>query len=65
LSPYLQLLGRDHQERGIAAKDFADWTESMIVTLADFHGDDWDADLEKQWRLAIGHSVAVMLEAYE
>ena len=65
LSPYLQLLGRDHQKRGIEDEDYAEWTESMIRTLAEFHGDQWNDNLEQQWRDAIGQAVGIMLDAYQ
>lgn len=65
LSPYMQLLGRDHQKRGISKDDFTDWTESMLRTLGEFHGDQWSESLEQEWRNAIGASVRIMLDAYE
>lgn len=65
LSPYLQLLGKDHAARGISRDDFTDWTESMLSTLAEFHGNDWSIPLEREWYAAIKKSVKVMLEAYD
>ena len=65
LSPYLKLLGRDHEKRGITRDDFTDWTESMLRTLAEFHGDDWSMPLEREWHAAITKSVKIMLEAYQ
>lgn len=65
LSPYLRLLGKDHQARGISIDDFTDWTESMLRTLAEFHGDEWSKPLEREWHRAITKSVKIMLEAYE
>lgn len=64
LSPYLRLLGKDHEERGISADDFTDWTESMLRTLAEFHGQDWSMDLEREWHRAIIKSIKIMLEGY-
>lgn len=65
LTPYLKLLGKQHEDRGIAREDFDDWTKSMIRTLEQFHGEHWNAELEAQWREAIGTSVKMMLQGYE
>lgn len=65
LSPYMQLLGKDHQARGISKDDFTDWTESMLRTLSEFHGDDWNPPLEQEWRDAIAASIQIMLDAYD
>ena len=64
LSPFLRLLGRQHEQRGISKGDFGDWTESMIRTLSDYHGEDWTDSLEHEWRGAIRASIDVMLEGY-
>ncbi|MGB7345709.1 MAG: globin domain-containing protein [Pirellulaceae bacterium] len=65
LSPYLRLLGKDHHARGISIDDYTDWTESMLRTLEQFHGDDWTKELEREWYAAITNSVKVMLESYD
>lgn len=65
LSPYLRLLGKDHFDRGISVDDFTDWTESMLRTLEEFHGDDWSKKLEREWYAAMRSSIKIMLEAYE
>tara|TARA_R110002049_G_scaffold27321_2_gene94318 strand:+ start:562196 stop:562591 length:396 start_codon:yes stop_codon:yes gene_type:complete len=65
LGPYLQMLGRQHQARGISREDFTDWTESMLLTLAEFHGDRWSKSLECEWHQAISNVAQKMLEAYE
>ena len=64
LTPYLCLLGRDHQAKGISKEDFTDWTESMLRTLGEFHGNEWTKSLEQEWYQAISGSVKVMLDAY-
>jgi hemoglobin-like flavoprotein len=65
LSPYLRLLGKQHQERGISVDDYTDWAESMLRTLEEFHGDNWSKALEREWYAAMMKSVKIMLEAYE
>ena len=65
LSPYLHVLGKDHEARGISRDDFTDWTESMLRTLADFHGGQWNMALERQWHAAFTKAIHIMLEAYE
>ena len=64
LSPFLRLLGRQHEQRGIAPADFQDWTDSMMRTLSEYHGDQWSDDLETQWRGAIESAVKTMLQGY-
>jgi hemoglobin-like flavoprotein len=65
LSPYLKMLGKDHQERGIEVADYGEWTESMIRTLSEFHGSQWNERLEQEWRQAIADAVQIMLDAYQ
>jgi len=62
---YLQYLGTKHKEIGIAKEEYPKWLEAMMETMAQFHGDQWTPDLEKQWREAIGKATEQMLEGYE
>jgi len=41
---------------------FAPFRDSLLVTIGEFHGSDWDKGLEDQWREAIDEAIAVMLE---
>lgn len=61
---YLRLLGKQHQELGIAPELYPAFRNALLATLERFHGDDWGPELARQWREAIDRAVAIMLEAY-
>lgn len=65
LRPYMQLLGKQHEERGISKDDFADWSQSMLGTLREFHGDEWDSNLETEWRAALQGAIDAMHSGYK
>lgn len=62
---YLKYLGVKHREMDISKEEYPKWIEAMISTMAQFHGDAWTPDLEKQWRDAIGEATEQMLNGYE
>lgn len=62
---YLEYLGTKHHDLKIEKELYSPWTEAMIATLAEFHAEDWDAELEKQWRQAFGRAIETMFRGYE
>jgi len=62
---YLLVLGHRHFHNGIRPEDFPKFRDTLVETLSVFHGDDWNADLRKQWLEAIDLAVSVMLEGYK
>ena len=62
---YLQYLGRKHCEMGIRGNDYDKWGESMMASLARFHGDQWTPHLRDQWQEAIGKATKLLLDGYE
>ncbi len=62
---YLRYLGRQHDERGIPKSLYSQWRDAMLETLYQFHGDDWDQQVAKQWREAIESAIQVMFEGYQ
>ena len=62
---YLQYLGTKHHEFRIPREAYAKWTESMLTTMQKFHGDDWSAELEQQWRTAIDRACESIFAGYE
>ena len=65
MEQYLQILGTRHHDRGIPRDLYQSWTDAMLDTLKDFHGESWSDDLASQWREAIGRTVEIMFEGYE
>jgi hemoglobin-like flavoprotein len=63
LVPYLQQLGRRHQEIGITAEHYLEVGSSLIATLRYFSGDSWNPELEKDWAAAYGVVSDVMQKA--
>jgi hemoglobin-like flavoprotein len=51
-----------HQKYTLQAHYFAALTDSMIVVLAEFLGEDWSSNHEAAWREAFAKITAIMLE---
>jgi hemoglobin-like flavoprotein len=62
---YLKHLGNRHKERLVPAEMYSQWRDSMLVTLAEFHGDQWDDALEAQWTDAIDGVSQAMIDGYD
>jgi hemoglobin-like flavoprotein len=65
ITEYLHYLGTKHHGWQISRELYVPWTDAMLETLSKFHGSDWNAELQRQWREAIGKAVELMLEGYE
>ncbi|MEV5753584.1 globin domain-containing protein [Actinoallomurus sp. NPDC052308] len=63
LVPYLQDLGRAHAGFGINPEHYPEVGTSLVATLKYFSGDDWTAELEKDWVEAYGVVSDVMIKA--
>lgn len=61
---YLGILGHRHGHRGIPPELYPVWSEAMLASLAQFHGEAWDAGLAEQWREALAGASRVMLAGY-
>jgi hemoglobin-like flavoprotein len=62
---YLQLLGSRHNDRSIPRDMYPKWSESMLVALARFHGDEWTEELAGQWAEALDSATSIMFRGYE
>ncbi len=62
---YLTILGYRHRQREIPTDLYADWRDCMLDTLEQFHNDEWNPELEYDWRQAIDSSISAMQEGYE
>ena len=62
---YLRYLGTKHNEMNIPRTEYPKWTETLMETLSDFHGDDWSAAVEQEWREAIGQTTELMFAGYD
>jgi hemoglobin-like flavoprotein len=63
LVPYLEELGRAHGGFGVGAQHYPEVGASLVATLKYFSGDDWTAELEKDWVEAYGVVADVMIKA--
>jgi hemoglobin-like flavoprotein len=63
LVPYLDELGRAHGGFGVTPQHYPEVGASLIATLKYFSGDDWSAELEKDWVEAYGVVSDVMVKA--
>ena len=62
---YFEHLGVTHQRMGIPKQMYPHWVDSMLKALAKLHGDEWDDDLEIQWRKGFETAIGMMLESYQ
>jgi hemoglobin-like flavoprotein len=62
---YLRYLGTKHKEIKIPQSEYTKWTDVLMETLSEFHGETWSADVEKQWREAIRMTAELMFSGYE
>lgn len=66
LSHYLRVLGKRHLENvNVRPEHYPLFRECLLATLEDIHGDQWDADLQRQWGEAIDKAIETMLEGYK
>jgi hemoglobin-like flavoprotein len=63
LVPFLQELGRKHEGFGALPEHFPAVGASLLATLEHFSGDEWNAELAKDWTEAYGVASQVMIEA--
>ena len=59
---YLHAIGTKHSRRGISPELYGKFVEVLVEKVAEFHGDDWNDDLSRQWTEALNHAVTVMQE---
>lgn len=64
IAEYLRVLGFKHRQRGIPQELYAEWRDTLLDTLEEFHGDEWTATLEAEWSGALNQSIDKMLEGY-
>jgi len=41
------------------------YAEALLATLEEFHGEDWDEDLAKQWSDACNEAIESMFDGYD
>jgi hemoglobin-like flavoprotein len=49
LNPYLQELGRTHQQYNVTPRYYAVAGQALLKTLADYFGEDWSPQLQIAW----------------
>lgn len=62
---YLHVLGHRHYHDGIEPQDLNKFRDIMLLTLQEFHCNDWTTALHDQWRAALDLTITTMLEGYE
>ena len=61
---YLQVLGQRHHQRGVTKDNYPGFQDTLLVSLAEFHGKDWTQTLADEWRAAFDDALTVMHQAY-
>jgi hemoglobin-like flavoprotein len=62
LAPAMRDLGADHVKWGAQPRYYAAAREALIEALRELSGPSWSLTLERDWRLAIGAIIALMLQ---
>jgi hemoglobin-like flavoprotein len=62
LAPATRDLGADHVKWGAQPRYYAAAREALIEALRELSGPSWSLTLERDWRLAIGAIIALMLQ---
>ena len=63
--PYVEQLGRDHRRFGVIAEHYDAVGGSLLWTLKHFLGEEWTADVARDWADAYGAVAAAMVAAAE
>jgi hemoglobin-like flavoprotein len=64
-SSYLRVLGTRHKRVGIPRELYAGFLATLLESLQEFHGADWDEGLAGQWTSAVRDAVQLMFEGYD
>ena len=64
IGEYLRVIGFKHRERGIPQELYTGWKETLLDTLQEFHGHEWNDSLAAEWTGALDRSIDKMLEGY-
>lgn len=59
----LEDLGREHAGFGAREEHYPLVCEALVGALAEISGDDWNADLDRDWRRMLAMLSAIMIEA--
>ena len=61
---YLHYQGTRHHDRGVPLELYTQFQDALLRILRLFHGLEWDADLEAQWRAALQKATQAMSVGY-
>lgn len=64
VTEFLHYLGSRHQDRRVPFDLYAKWRDTMLETLAAFHGSEWNDDISGHWRRAIDMAIDEMMNGY-
>ena len=62
---YLQYEGTRHHDRGVPLELYPRFLDALLLTIKLFHGMEWDAELEAQWRTALEKAAQAMSVGYQ
>jgi hemoglobin-like flavoprotein len=61
---YLRLLGNRHHRLGIPVSDYQEFESALLATLGQFHAEQWNEELARQWRSACTEAMQLMGEGH-
>lgn len=61
---YLKIIGHRHFQRQIPEAHYAAFRDAMLDALEEFHAEDWNDELARDWRLAFDDATVAMLQGY-
>lgn len=61
---YLRVLGDRHAHIGVPPELYPAFAECLVQSIRNFHSDDWNEQLENQWKRALHRTIETMLKGY-
>ncbi len=65
IGEYLRVIGVKHRDRGIPTDLYAEWRDTLLDTLEEFHGWEWSEALAEEWTGALNQSIDKIIEGYQ
>ncbi len=62
---YLKVLGYRHAQTGVQIGDYPKFSQVLLEILAEFHANNWNAELAEQWQQALDVAIETMKHGYD
>ena len=62
---YLRVMGTKHKRKGVPQELYPKFLEALLVSLEEFHGEDWSDELAGEWADACQEVTELMFDGYD